>query len=237
MRIVQLMASPFFGGPEKQMLGLARHLPASYETAFCTFAERGLSRAPGRGATPRFCGPYADAQFPVRSPGRAGIGGPSAVPECRRGLLQRLQAGHRWLAGGGIAGVRVVSVSHGWTAATWKVRLYEAADKWLLRFFDAVVCVSEGQAVKVRRAGVPEEKVAVIRNAIDLQPDEQPIDVSFREKLLGLFPSKPRLLVGAAGRLSPEKGFATLVEAAALVSRQHADVGFVLFGDGPLREL
>src|SRR4051794_24627672 len=45
MRIVQLMASPFFGGPERQMLGLARSLPPSFRTAFLTFAERGLSQA------------------------------------------------------------------------------------------------------------------------------------------------------------------------------------------------
>ena len=42
MRIVQLMASPFVGGPERQILGLARALPASYQTTFLSFAERGL---------------------------------------------------------------------------------------------------------------------------------------------------------------------------------------------------
>src|SRR6185436_13855396 len=44
-----------------------------------------------------------------------------------------------------------------------------------------------------------------------------------------------RWVIGAAGRLSPEKGFKVLVAAAALVRRQHPDAGFVLFGDGPLR--
>lgn len=28
MRVVHLMASPFLGGPERQALGLARHLPS-----------------------------------------------------------------------------------------------------------------------------------------------------------------------------------------------------------------
>src|SRR5262249_61331736 len=41
---------------------------------------------------------------------------------------------------------------------------------------------------------------------------------------------------GAAGRLSREKGFDQFIDAAALVRRQHPDTGFVLFGDGPLRE-
>jgi len=52
----------------------------------------------------------------------------------------------------------------------------------------------------------------------------------------GWFAESPRLLVGAAGRLSPEKGFEKYIEAAALVAGQRRDVGFVLFGEGPLRE-
>src|SRR5206468_1530529 len=65
-----------------------------------------------------------------------------------------------------LAGIPVISVSHGWTAVTLKVRLYEALDRWVLRFMDMVVGVSAAQAEKVRRAGVPAERVTVIRNAV-----------------------------------------------------------------------
>jgi glycosyltransferase involved in cell wall biosynthesis len=41
--------------------------------------------------------------------------------------------------------------------------------------------------------------------------------------------------VGAAGRLSPEKGFDRLIAAAGAVTRAEPDTGFVVFGDGPLR--
>src|ERR1043166_49360 len=44
MRVVHLMASPFFGGPERQMLGLARHLPADVHSDFLSFAERGMAQ-------------------------------------------------------------------------------------------------------------------------------------------------------------------------------------------------
>jgi glycosyltransferase involved in cell wall biosynthesis len=50
-----------------------------------------------------------------------------------------------------------------------------------------------------------------------------------------LFFKRPRLIIGAAGRLSPEKGFADLIDAAALILPEHSDAGLVLFGDGPLR--
>ncbi|MCI0376856.1 MAG: glycosyltransferase, partial [Gemmataceae bacterium] len=46
----------------------------------------------------------------------------------------------------------------------------------------------------------------------------------------------PSRLIGAAGRLSPEKGFADLIDAAALVLADHPEAGFLLFGDGPLRD-
>ncbi len=50
-----------------------------------------------------------------------------------------------------------------------------------------------------------------------------------------LFAIPPQYIVGAAGRFSREKNFALFAEAAARVAAKRPDVGFVLFGDGPLR--
>src|SRR5579864_8136632 len=41
MRIVHLTASTFFGGPERQMVGLTRQLPSRCETSFLLFSEGG----------------------------------------------------------------------------------------------------------------------------------------------------------------------------------------------------
>jgi glycosyltransferase involved in cell wall biosynthesis len=129
----------------------------------------------------------------------------------------------------------VVAVSRGWTAESCKVRLYEILDRINLRWVDRVVCVSEAQAAKVRRAGVPPDRVAVIRNAIRAERFDTP-DPAYRKRLLALFPDPPRHVVGAAGRLSAEKGFAVLVEAARRVLREDPAAGIVLFGDGSQRE-
>ena len=131
-------------------------------------------------------------------------------------------------------GIPVVGVSRGWTGATAKVRLYERLDRFFLQWMDHVVCVSEGQAMKVRAAGVPEERVAVIRNAIDLTRFDQ-LDPAYRQRMQSYFPTPRATVVCAAGRLSPEKGFDQLVEAAAAVVKENPEVGFVLFGEGPLR--
>ena len=44
MRIVHLTASGFFGGPERQMLGLASALPPEYSSTFLSFPEEGRCR-------------------------------------------------------------------------------------------------------------------------------------------------------------------------------------------------
>jgi glycosyltransferase involved in cell wall biosynthesis len=104
----------------------------------------------------------------------------------------------------------------------------------VLRWMDAVVCVSQAQAAKVRRAGAPLERVHVIRNAVALDRFAAP-DPEFRREIEGYFHSPRSRLIGAAGRLSPEKGFQKLVEAAALMIAKDPRLGFVIFGEGPLR--
>ncbi len=236
MRIVQLMASPFYGGPERQMLGLACSLPAAYRTVFLTFAEGGKCQA---------------LLEQVQAHGLEGFALEHNFPDVRRAVsevVRRLRglradvlccSGYKpdvigWLAARQ-ARLPIVAVAHGWTAATLRVRLYEALDRLLLRWFDAVVCVSQAQAQRMRRAWVPGRLIQVIRNAVGPEAFTAP-DPAYRERLYSLFADRPRRLVGGAGRLSPEKGFERLVEAAALVVRQQPEVGFVVFGAGPLRQ-
>ena len=237
MRIAHLTASPFFGGPERQMLGLAQSLPADVRSVFLSFPERGLSA------------PFITEMQRHGFTAEALLNNSPHFLTALRELRQRLRHHHIDLLCchgykadllGRLAarrlGIPVVSVSRGWTAATWKVRLYEAIDRFSLRFMDRVVCVSHGQAQKVRRAGVGDAKARVIRNAIFTDRFGEP-DEPGRAFLQGFFACPRRGLVGAAGRFSPEKGYCDLVDAAATVVRTHPDVGFLLFGDGPLQDV
>ena len=235
MRIVHLMASPFYGGPERQMLGLARHLPSEVESAFVSFAEGGLAQA--------FLDQALWHGFEVKTL----VANTPRLFACIRevaGELRRLRAdlvccsGYKpdvvgWRAARRV-GIPVVSISHGWTAATWKVRCYERLDRLILRWMDAVVCVSKAQAEKVRAAGVPEAEIVVIQNAIG-EDAFVAANAGKRAEMAQWFAQPPRWIIGAAGRFSPEKGFAVFIEAAAMVARQRPEAGFVLFGDGPLR--
>jgi glycosyltransferase involved in cell wall biosynthesis len=236
MNIVHLMASPFVGGPERQVLGLASALPAHYRTVFLSFAERGLAQALlDRAAGDGFETVLLRENMPHLFRAAAEIAD----------HLRRLRAdglythGYKpdiigWLAARR-AGVPVVAVAHGWTGVTWKVRLNEMLDRLAMHAADCTVCVSAAQAARVRRAGVPWSRLRVIRNAVEPERFDRP-DPAYREKLQAFFAWQPRVIVGAAGRLSPEKGFDQFIDAAALVRERHPEVGFVHFGDGPLRE-
>ena len=232
MHFAHLTASTFFGGPERQMLGLADALPADCRTTVVCFREGGRGReflrvAAGRGHdtvglthdTPRLLAAAAELAGLLRD--RA-----ADILVChgyKANLVGRLAARR--------VGIPAVAVSRGWTAENAKVRAYEWLDRRHLSLMDRVVCVSEGQAAKVRRAGVPESRLTVIRNAARLEAFADP-DPAGRRDLLAHFPAGVSRVVIGAGRLSPEKGFDVLLEAAATVLARDPGCGVVVFGDG-----
>jgi glycosyltransferase involved in cell wall biosynthesis len=235
MIIVHLTSSTFFGGPERQMLGLAQHLMPAYRSVFLSFSEGSRCRAfLQEGRRQGFDAWELNCDTPHLW---------AAIREVQ-GWLHEMQAGvlccHGYKANllGRLAARRqnvpVVAVSRGWTGENFKVRLYEAIDRFFLRHMDRVICVSDGQAAKVIQAKVPRSKVVVIRNSIYAGRFASP-DCYYRDKLRDLFPRRPARIVGAAGRLSPEKGFSVLIDGARKVVANQPNVGFVLFGDGPLR--
>jgi glycosyltransferase involved in cell wall biosynthesis len=236
MNIVHLTASPFFGGPERQMLGLARSLPRSERTMFLSFPERGR------------CWPFLDEARRHGFDADALEHNTPHIAAAARELARRLRETHAdvlcchgyksdiiGVLAARQRGLPIVAVARGWTSASWRVRFYEWLDRLTLPRMDAVVCVSEAQARQVAKTGVRAERLHVIRNAIRMERFV-PALASARDQLQSLFARPRSLLIGAAGRLSPEKGFDIFVEAAASVVRACPDAGFVLFGDGPLRE-
>lgn len=236
--IVHVTSSRFFGGPERQMLELAREFEPDVATSFLSFSEDGL------------CEAFLNH---VRNAGFVGVRLHNDTPHlirARKELRQKLaemrptvlcvhgyKAGLLGLSAARSLGVPVIAVSRGWTAECWKVRLYERLDRIALRHMDRVVCVSHGQAAKVRRAGVDLAKISVIHNSIRTNRFERPRDDAWRHRLDERFNSaQPTFIVGAAGRLSPEKGFEVLVDAVRLAREQdELNFGVVLFGDGPLK--
>jgi glycosyltransferase involved in cell wall biosynthesis len=238
MNLVHLTASTFFGGPERQMLGLALAMPDSVRTTFATFPEGGRgaaflneTRKHGFASVP-LVNDFPKAFASVREIAELLRATACDVLIChgyKAHILGRMAARR--------AGIPAVAVSRGWTGESRKVKLYEWLDRRHLRLMDHVVCVSEGQAEKVRKwCRVPASRMSVIRNSARLGASESR-DASARDKLQGFFACGSAIsqAVLAAGRFSPEKGFGVLVEAAATICRENPAAGVVLFGEGPLR--
>nr|WP_319583453.1 glycosyltransferase family 4 protein [uncultured Pseudodesulfovibrio sp.] len=131
-----------------------------------------------------------------------------------------------------MARVPLVVVSHGWTGESSKIKWFDAIDKLFCRFADAVVAVSEEQARRLSRAGVPDKRIHVIKNCIRL-PDHRQDRREVRTRY-GI-PQDTCWLV-AGGRLSPEKNFGGLIEAVRRMLPSFSDFRVSIFGEGPERE-
>ncbi len=233
LRIAHLIASNFFGGPEKQILEHARRLRESpFEVCLISYHEgtknEFLEQARREG--------LSTLALPARIPfdPRAIIDLSAALRRENVGLLVT----HHYKANvlGTLAATRVgipkVSVSRGWTGENRKVRFYEWLDKRFLRFADEIVAVSEGQRAKILALGVDPRRVRVIHNCIDLENSPPRAEIPLRWELR-LCPET--LLIASAGRLSPEKNIEGLIRVAARVMACSPRAVFVVFGEGVLR--
>jgi glycosyltransferase involved in cell wall biosynthesis len=94
---------------------------------------------------------------------------------------------------------------------------------------DRYLCVSHNVRAAMRAAGVPEERLLVVRSGVALEPGN---GTDLRREL-GLPADTP--LVGTAAALTAEKRHQDLLEAAGLVRAALPDVHFVWAGDGERR--
>lgn len=129
--------------------------------------------------------------------------------------------------------MHLVTTAHGWGAIIGRVPLYNRIDRAVLPFYEKVICVSNDIADICRAARVSENRIRVIENAIDLD-QYHPCDVKDTPRIHMGLPAD-RILIGAVGRLSPEKGFDLLIRAVGDLVDDGLDVGLVIAGEGPER--
>ena len=110
--------------------------------------------------------------------------------------------------------------------------LRTAPMRWLFPDVDLIICVSEGVVEDtIKITGLPRERMVAIRNPVitpDVYPkSEEPVDHPW-------FNGQTVPVIVGAGRLTPEKGFASLIRAFNQV-RQQKDCKLLILGEGPLR--
>lgn len=235
-KVLHLRASNFVGGPERQLLRYAeRDQDGPAELLFGVY----VGREEGREFRDAIASRGAEVvSLPVESL-------TSSVRSMARMLRERqidLVCAHGYkadivsLIAGRAVGVSVACFLRGWTKENRRVQLYEALDRFSLRFAKRIVCLSSSQAIRLSAETSLAANIRIVNNAIDASCVNPAAKGAAREKLRGRFglPEKCTI-IATGGRLSPEKGVEDFVNAAVLIKRAVADTRFLIFGSGPLQ--
>jgi len=231
-RIIQLRASNFYGGPERQLHFHARLAQNSdFRITVCSFTEN--REIPG------FVKVIEKDNIPTHTFSVQSAYDFSAVSNLKKylkdndiqilcthdyrthmiGCLATLGTKTKWIA-----------FSRGWTSENLKIKAFCTLDKVIIRFADRIVAVSEEQKRKLVSLLIPAKKIAVAHNAIDPNFFSRVEKTDLRAKF-----NLPQdsIICLAGGRFSAEKGQKVLVKAASIALTKNPRLRFLLFGDGP----
>jgi glycosyltransferase involved in cell wall biosynthesis len=126
--------------------------------------------------------------------------------------------------------MRLVTTVHGWVKHTRRTPLYYGIDRWCLRRYEVVISVSDDLHRRCLEYGVPHERCILIENGIDTRVFGRARAPEEAKRLLGI--PRERLLIGAIGRLSEEKGFDLLIQAINRLLASGLDVELRIAGEG-----
>ncbi|MHA1279572.1 MAG: glycosyltransferase family 4 protein [Candidatus Helarchaeota archaeon] len=130
-------------------------------------------------------------------------------------------------------GIPVMDYSRGFTAEDWKVSFYEWLERLFVRRMDGIISVSGGQKVKLRKMGIRKPPIWVVHNGVDLPEGFNKDRTRIREDVFDeLKIPLNSLMVVSAGRLSPEKGHRFLIDALSHIKEEIENTYFVFCGEG-----
>jgi glycosyltransferase involved in cell wall biosynthesis len=133
------------------------------------------------------------------------------------------------LAAFGLGIARVVTAERNAIARPgWEIAIERALDP----LTDVYLVNAAAVGHELERHGLPARKMRVVHNGVDLSRFPPfASDRTAARAALGLPPN--RRLVAQVGRLAPQKDYPTYLQAAARLATRHADVDFLVIGDGP----
>jgi len=129
--------------------------------------------------------------------------------------------------------MKLVTTVHGWETHTRRTPLYYWVDRRCLPYYDHVICVSGDLHEACLRAGVNKQRLSLIHNAIDIEDFQKRETTDVAKAAMQLPPD--RIVIGAMGRLSEEKGFDQLLRATKRLVDAGHPIHTVIIGEGPQR--
>jgi len=236
-RILHLRASQFVGGPEKQILHHAGHVRSREREIWIGSFRDGSARPALLDRAEELGLPtleFSSGRFDLRT-----------IFELARAIRQHhisvlcthgYKANIIGWAAARLTGCAQIAYARGWTSENWRIRFYDKIDRFVLHRTEWVVCVSRAQADRLtarrrrKRAPVVIPNTALlVGESVTLPIARQPI-----RKSLGL--PEDAFLVGAAGRLSVEKGHLYLLRAIPALIRHIPKLQVLLLGEGAERK-
>jgi glycosyltransferase involved in cell wall biosynthesis len=218
------------GGTERQFVNLGRALDAK------RFAlEYGCMRLWGQ-----LLKDVSDREIPIREyPIRRLWGAAAMVQQLRLARYlrrRRIQILHSYnfysnvfaIPAAWLAGVPVIIASIR-DRGVYLTNAQRHVQRYVCRLADCVLVNAESIKEWLVNDGYDASKILVIRNGIDLPRFEAPRAAGIRRQL-GIPDEAP--IVAMVARLNAKKGVEDFIDAAAIVSRNHPDVRFLIVGQG-----
>ena len=131
-------------------------------------------------------------------------------------------------------GLRVVFTEHGRLSDAPPSRKRRLLNPAIARAANRIASVSHDLKRHMVAEGLPERRIEVVHNGIDLGPEPPPDAAANLRRRLGL--PADALVVGTVARLDPVKHLQALVEATAQLVSRGRPVHALVVGDGPDRD-
>jgi glycosyltransferase involved in cell wall biosynthesis len=238
-KVMHLIATNFYGGPEKQIVEHLKRLNSGcYQGTLSSFLEGGtpnetLEQAEIAGL--RNFGIPMSSRFDIRALWKLIqlLRHEKIDLLCTHGYKSTVMG---WWAGRRV-GIPVVAFSRGYTVENPKVAFYEWLDRRFLKRVSGIIFVSEGQRKRLESLGIRGRRNWVVRNAVAADSSKDSLSKDLRKQVLERLriPGAVEMVV-SAGRLSPEKGHRFLVEAIGMLRGSGNNAHFVFCGEGPCQK-
>jgi len=227
VKVLHLRSGTKLFGPERVILGLVHYASPEFQPIV-----GGLERGEAPSLMLQQAAAEGIATFRLPCRGRLDLGAVKRLAEFLENEQISILHAHdfkanfyAWLARKKFP-LPLVTTLHLWNRNNLITASYEFIDALLVRRFDRIIGVSPAIVAEAKRWYIPEQKLRVILNGIDIA----------RFQKNPPRPADDKIVIGSVGRLVAQKGFPIFLQMAVALLAKRDNLQFILVGDGPVRE-